>query len=72
MTEFPKAQEYRGHERSTTITINSSFLVLRKGEYIHIDANGQAVEIKMDDDGNVGVCISKGVDVATFAEIYGE
>ena len=56
---------------ATSYTQDVSFLYLRKGTFIHVDANGQAVEIRMDDDGRVGVCVSAGVAVATFAEIYG-
>ena len=71
MPEFPKKQEYTTHRENISQTINMSFVSLRKGEYIHIDVLGQAVEVKVDDDGRVGVCVSEGVAVSTFAEIYG-
>lgn len=71
MPEYPKKQHYETHRENISQTVNMSFICLRKGEYIHVDCNGQAVEIKMDDDGRVGICVSEGVAVASFAKIYG-
>jgi len=71
MPEYPKKQKYESHKLHASQTIDVSFICLRAGEFVHIDANGKAVEIKMDNEGNVGVCVSEGVVVATFAEIYG-
>lgn len=71
MPEYPKKQNYSSHKEQVSHTVDVSFICLRAGEFVHIEANGLAVEVKMDDDGKVGVCVSDGVAVATFAEIYG-
>lgn len=70
--EYPKQQNYKGLEKYETHRVNVSFICLEAGTFIHIDAKGQAVEIKMDDEGRVGVCVSEGVAVRTFKEVYGE
>lgn len=69
----PKKQFYQSAKKSSTCTVDLGFLVIRHGEFIHIDAqNGQAVEIRMDDNGQIGICITNEIAIATFSEIYGD
>lgn len=68
----PKDQNYNSATKLASTSIDLGFLQLGYGEFIHINArNGQAVEIRMDNDGNVGVCYTDNVYVSTFDEIYG-
>ena len=72
MATQPKNQNYDSAKKSASCTVDLAFIILRHGQFIHVDANGEAVEIRMDDDGNVGVCLTKGIVVNTFLEVYGE
>ena len=64
-------QNYVAAEKRTVTNCDLGFITLGRGEFIHIQADNQAVEIVMDDDGNIGVCVSKHVTVSSFDEIYG-
>lgn len=66
----PQNQNYNSVKKHQSVTVDVGFLSLRHGEFIHIDAGGKAIEVRMDDDGNVGICVSDGVDVATLNEVY--
>ena len=67
-----KEQDYKSAQKYDHHTTDLGFLTLRFGEFIHIQANDQAVEVKMDDDGNILVCITPKVSVSSFNEVYGE
>lgn len=67
-----KEQDYESLTKQTSVTMNVGFLSMRKGTFIHIQANEMAVEVKMDDNGDVLVCISDGVKVSSFNVEYGE
>lgn len=67
----PKKQNYESAKVFSSTEVSLGFVTLRQGQYIHVDANGQAVEIRMDDDGNVVVCVSGGISVLSFKDVYG-
>jgi len=66
-----KNQNYEPHKERISHEIKLSSITLRPGEFIHIFANGKSVEVLLDDDGVIGVCVSEGVAVNTFEENYG-
>ena len=66
-----KKQNFESAKKHQSVTVDLGFTSIRPGEFIHIDARGEAIEIRMDDEGNVGVCVSSGVKVASFEDVYG-
>ena len=71
MSNQPKEQKYEPHKERISHEITLSSITLRPSEFIHIFANGKSVEVLLDDDGAIGVCVSEGVAVNSFEEIYG-
>ena len=73
MSNQPQKQNYESAKKNTSATVDLGFLTIRKGEFIHVgNINGDAVEIRMDDEGQVGVCVSDDVYVSSFEEVYGK
>ena len=65
-----KEQNYESAKKNDHHTTDLGFLTLRYGEFIHIQAADQAVEVKMDDDGNILVCTTPKVAISSFNEVY--
>jgi len=72
MNNFPNdKQDYRVATHYTGVSINLYDIKMYRGQYIHITADKNAIEVKMDDDGKVGVIITDEVSIKTFKEAYG-